>query len=181
MDLRQMRQCLEEEKIRLLERIDSLNKTGLAASLRDSTGELSLADNNPADIGSEVFERSKDFAFREDNKIKIKAIDDALAKIENGSYGKCEICGQQISLKRLEAMPYTTLCYACKTENEQKAPSSGRPVEEEVIKRISRQALADDFEDAWQEVTPYSEHAAEAGAGSYYGGETLTEEEQDYS
>ncbi|GAB6274825.1 MAG: hypothetical protein STSR0004_16900 [Peptococcaceae bacterium] len=181
MDLRRMRQRLEEEKIRLLERIDLLNKTGLAASLRDSTGELSLADNNPADIGSEVFERSKDFAFREDDKIKIKAIDDALAKIENGSYGKCEICGRQISPKRLEAMPYTTLCYACKTKNEQKAPSAGRPAEEEVIKRISRQALAGDFEDAWQEVTPYGEHAAEAGAGSYYGEKTLKEEEQDYS
>lgn len=49
----------------------------------------------------------------------LKKIDEAIARIEDGSYGVCESCGEQISIKRLEARPVTTLCIECKTRQEQ--------------------------------------------------------------
>ena len=49
----------------------------------------------------------------------LKKIDEAIARIDEGSYGICESCGGQISLKRLEARPVTTLCIECKTEQEE--------------------------------------------------------------
>jgi len=49
----------------------------------------------------------------------LKKIDEAIARIDEGTYGVCESCGGQISLKRLEARPVTTLCIECKTEQEE--------------------------------------------------------------
>jgi len=49
----------------------------------------------------------------------LKKIDEAIARIDEGTYGICESCGGQIGLKRLEARPVTTLCIECKTEQEE--------------------------------------------------------------
>ncbi len=49
----------------------------------------------------------------------LKKIDEAIARIDEGSYGICETCGGQIGIKRLEARPVTTLCIECKTEQEE--------------------------------------------------------------
>jgi len=49
----------------------------------------------------------------------LKKIDEAIARIESGTYGVCESCGNQISIKRLEARPVTTLCIECKTRQEE--------------------------------------------------------------
>ena len=49
----------------------------------------------------------------------LKKIDEAIARIESGTYGVCESCGEQISTKRLEARPVTTLCIECKTQQEE--------------------------------------------------------------
>ncbi len=49
----------------------------------------------------------------------LKKIDDALEKIEQGTYGTCEACGKEIEVKRLSARPVTTMCIECKTEQEE--------------------------------------------------------------
>jgi DnaK suppressor protein len=49
----------------------------------------------------------------------LKKIDEALEKIESGTYGVCETCGEEINIKRLEARPVTTMCIECKTEQEE--------------------------------------------------------------
>jgi DnaK suppressor protein len=49
----------------------------------------------------------------------LKKIDEAIARIEGGTYGVCESCGEQIGAKRLEARPVTTLCIECKTAQEE--------------------------------------------------------------
>lgn len=49
----------------------------------------------------------------------LKKIDEAIARIDNGNYGVCESCGNEINIKRLEARPVTTLCIECKTAQEE--------------------------------------------------------------
>ncbi len=49
----------------------------------------------------------------------LKKIDEAIEKIESGEYGICEVCGEEISIQRLEARPVTTMCIECKTEQEE--------------------------------------------------------------
>jgi len=55
---------------------------------------------------------------REREQKLLKKIDEALERINNGTFGICESCGEEISLKRLEARPVTTLCIDCKTRQE---------------------------------------------------------------
>ena len=49
----------------------------------------------------------------------LKKIDEAIEKIDNGTYGICDVCGEEINLKRLEARPVTNMCIECKTEQEE--------------------------------------------------------------
>ena len=171
-----IRKLLLEEQERLMAVADSIKEDGLGVSLADSIGELSSYDQHPADVGSEVFERSKDFALREDARLKVRAIDDALYKLEHGDYGKCESCGAIIPAERLEVIPYTTRCVQCQSEGEHSLLKGDRPVEEEVLDPAFRRTANDgsdmtsyDGEDAWQEVARWNEHAMGSRAGAYYG------------
>ncbi len=49
----------------------------------------------------------------------LKKIDEAIGRIEDGTYGVCDSCGEEIGVKRLEARPVTTLCIECKTQQEE--------------------------------------------------------------
>lgn len=147
----------EREEIR--RRIESIDETGLELPLRESIGELSLYDNHPADIASEVFERSKDLALKDDAELKLKTVEDALAKMESGQYGYCEVCGEPISLERLEAVPYTTMCRKCKEKQEEQTRQRVRPVEETVLRtpwtRPDSESIIYDQEDAWQDAAQH--------------------------
>lgn len=163
------------------EQLRSFRHGGLGQSLRESLQELSGYDNHPADLGSEIFERSKDLALRDQAMLQLQKIDDALAGIREGTYGRCRRCGREIPRERLEAVPEATLCLECRQEVERQEKIRRRPVEEEVIlppfgglrayKEISRwkDRQVYDGEDTWQELAKTTEHASEAGSGSYYG------------
>lgn len=56
----------------------------------------------------------------------LKKIDEAIQRIDNGTYGVCESCGGEITLKRLEARPVTTLCIECKTQQEEEEKKQSR-------------------------------------------------------
>lgn len=175
--LLKFKQRLLDERKQLTERINFIDEQGLGVSLEDSTSELSTYDNHPADIGSEVFERSKDFALRESAMLTVTAIDDALKKIKKGTYGNCDVCGKEIALERLEAIPSTTICRDCKEAEEKIPHRDERPAEEDVLgkpfARTFNDATGDieyDGEDAWQEVARYSESTDEWSRGGFYYG-----------
>ncbi|MDD4170177.1 MAG: TraR/DksA C4-type zinc finger protein [Desulfotomaculaceae bacterium] len=173
-------------KKQLTERIEFIDGQGLGDSLKESISELSTYDNHPADIGSEVFERSKDFSLRESAIITLEAVDEALEKINTGTYGTCEHCGKNIDPGRLEVIPYTTLCLDCKAVEEEIPDQNERPVEEEVLgKPFARtftddpEAVGYDGEDAWREVANYSETTDEWSRGGAYYGYSITHPDQD--
>lgn len=76
------------------------------------------SSSDPIDQASNQLER--DFLLRlrdRESKLMVK-IKEALERIENGTFGVCEECGEEISLKRLRARPMATLCIHCKHEQE---------------------------------------------------------------
>lgn len=77
------------------------------------------------DLASSEYLQSFTFRLRGREKTFLKKIDYALSKIEEGSFGICEDCGEQISIKRLEARPETTLCIRCKEDQENKEKAFG--------------------------------------------------------
>ncbi len=171
---------LLQEREKLTGQIDFLDEqgqSGLGMSMKDSTSELSTYDNHPADLGTEVFERSKDFSLRENAMLTVADIDGALERINDGTYGACEVCGRDIPLERLEAVPSTSKCRNCKEAEENIPHQNDRPVEEEAIGTPFARTFNDDTdnvgydgEDAWQEVAQYSETTDEwSRGGSYYG------------
>ena len=112
MDAEQARKLIGSER----ERLEGLvrereTETGLGAeSETDSISELSSLDQHMADLGTETFEREKDLSLLEQLEAQIGDLDAALRKIDEGTYGICEICGVDIAPERLEAMPGTRTC-----------------------------------------------------------------------
>ena len=87
--------------------------------------------SDPIDQASDQFERDILLRLRDrESKLMVK-IKEALEKIENGTFGVCEECGEEISLKRLRARPMATLCIECKHEQEalEKKNNLERPTE----------------------------------------------------
>lgn len=70
--------------------------------------------------------RSFELRIRDRERKLLSKIDEAIARIDDGSYGICEDCGEEIGQKRLEARPVTTLCIDCKTLQETREKSVGQ-------------------------------------------------------
>ena len=70
------------------------------------------------DLASSEYLQSFTFRLRGREKAFLDKIQKALQKIEDGSFGVCEECGEEISIKRLEARPETSLCIKCKEDQE---------------------------------------------------------------
>jgi DnaK suppressor protein len=70
------------------------------------------------DLGSMEAERTPVLRIRERERKLLSKIDAALARIDAGTYGVCEVCGDEIATERLKARPVTTLCIGCKAEQE---------------------------------------------------------------
>lgn len=162
-DEARFRRLLEEEKRRLEAGIRAFGERGLNRTLGDSISEFSLYDNHPADVGTETFEREKDFGLREDQMTTLDMVEDALERLDDGTYGTCVGCGRPIPDERLEAVPWTSRCVRCEEAvEEQEARDWRRPPEEDVRPAFSSFNDSDpsepvefDGEDAWQAVARY--------------------------
>ena len=86
-------------------------------SLRETSGEHSYSFHM-ADIGSACNENEKSYIIASMGGNVLECVDEALNKIDEGSYGKCVLCEKDINSKRLDALPYATLCIECKSEQE---------------------------------------------------------------
>lgn len=113
LDLEKFRKALLRERQRLIK-----ERHGNAADESGRSPELSDYDNHPADAASETYERTKNYAIDEAFKEMIERIDEALRKIDAGTYGLCDRCGRQISPERLKAIPSATFCIACQEQLE---------------------------------------------------------------
>ena len=84
------------------------------------TGSLRNAGDDEADAGTKAFEREHDLAFAQNAQVLLDQGERALGRIEAGTYGVCESCGQPIGKARLLAFPRATLCVACKQRQERR-------------------------------------------------------------
>lgn len=166
--LRNLRSSLVVEKAAIEQRLASFDHYGLSNSFRDSSGDLSTNDNHPADSGTEMYERGKDIALNEQEEFHLDRVNAALEAMDNGSYGKCLTCGEQIPYERLQALPDTLYCTA---HSPRQHVSDHRPVEEQYLYppfgRTSMDEHEDgyngfDGEDAWQIVESYGDSTSPA-------------------
>lgn len=111
---------LKQKELLETERAKELEQAKL---LREEADEL-MRDAEPGDVqfddesgegASVALERERDLALALQAQGIVEEIDDALRKLDRGTYGACETCGQNIMKARLEALPYARQCIACKT------------------------------------------------------------------
>jgi DnaK suppressor protein len=77
-----------------------------------------VPETGDADTATVTLDRELDFSLEENSTRVLDEIDSALRKIDEGTFGTCERCGQPIAPERLEAMPYATKCIDCKRQEE---------------------------------------------------------------
>ncbi|MCL2321235.1 MAG: TraR/DksA C4-type zinc finger protein [Oscillospiraceae bacterium] len=110
MDYNRYKKSLIDEKNSIINRVNDSKE-----DLNNHT-ELSYYDNHPADTGSDLYQMEKDIILNSRDEDTLQKIDIALNRMENGTYGFCEICGARIPEERLEIIPYTNICEKCQNE-----------------------------------------------------------------
>lgn len=124
-------------------------------------GDLSHYDNHPADSGEELFLRERDHAMTELDEDFLSDVDKALLAIKNGTYGKCEVCGKDIELDRLEVIPEATLCieHAREQEEAEHEHALERPAEEDVLNpdETARRKELDGTDEAGKKTDAFSQ------------------------
>ncbi len=111
--LQSIRDALLEERAQLLEQVADLDAEADVKNWRDAG-----FDDDPADSGSASFERETAQSLSNHARNLLGQIDDAVRRIDAGTYGPCERCGKLIEAARLDALPYATLCMECKRRDE---------------------------------------------------------------
>ena len=117
-ELARFKEMLLRKRELLSGNLDSLENQALKRSRQESAGDLSTMPIHMADIGSDNFEQEFTLGLIESEEEMVKAMDEALGRIENGTFGVCTSCEKSIRKARLRAIPRASLCIACQREEE---------------------------------------------------------------
>ncbi len=117
-DLKKFEKLLLEKRKKLIEEIGTFTERG-GDTIKNSSGNLSSHTYHMADIGTDAQEREKTFLFASKSGRLLYHIDEALRRLQNNTYGKCVVCGAEISLERLNVVPHARMCIKCKEKEEQ--------------------------------------------------------------
>ncbi len=105
------------ERKRIIMELERIEET-ISDATKDKEGSNQSYSNHLADIGTDDMEQAKNFYYASQEGHYLRALDEALERIERGTYGICEICTLRIGSKRLEAVPPARQCIKCKIESE---------------------------------------------------------------
>lgn len=119
-DLDKFEKLLLAKRQQLIEEFGLLKSAAMDTTIKEKTGDLSSYSYHMADQGTDAMEREKTFYFASKSGRLLYHIDQALRRVRNKTYGKCEECGDQINRERLQAVPHARLCIKCKELEEQK-------------------------------------------------------------
>ncbi|WP_125152230.1 TraR/DksA C4-type zinc finger protein [Clostridium rectalis] len=173
-EMTKFKKRLLKEKSDVEEIIKLMKKNETITSNTEASSELSTYDNHPSDTATELFNKEKGLALKENELNILKKIDSALKDIEEGSYGKCKGCGKKINKERLNFIPYAEYCVCC--QNNINAPvnykkektnfdAKNRAIEEKALGRFAGYVNNDfslknkvqfDSEDSYQSVARFN-------------------------
>jgi DnaK suppressor protein len=108
------RDALLEERSTYITQADELKAQADSLALEHEPGDVQF-DEEGGEGGTSNVDRELDLILSAQARASITEIDPALSKIDNGTYGVCEQCGDMIPEARLEALPHASLCVACKS------------------------------------------------------------------
>jgi RNA polymerase-binding protein DksA len=118
-DIDRFREALLEERQRVESAIQNLHDEN-PGTLAEDAGEETAYDNHLADTATETYDRELDYTLEENSGHVLAAIEAALERLEEGTYGICANCGKPIAVDRLDALPWATQCIDCQRDRERR-------------------------------------------------------------
>ena len=119
-DLERFKKLLLKKREDIVTEMNNITKDTLSKSQREASGDLSGYSFHMADQASDNYDREFSLNLASDSQKLIYAIDEALGRLKEKSYGRCSKCNKEISRKRLHAIPYAILCIDCQRKEESK-------------------------------------------------------------
>ena len=116
-DTERFREALLDERRRVEHALATLRDEH-RGSLDEEVEEIGASDNHLAETATATLGREIDYTLGENSGQVLAAIESALRRIDEGTYGTCISCGEQIRYERLEAPPWASLCIDCKRKAE---------------------------------------------------------------
>ena len=116
--LKFFKELLLKKKAELSKGIEHIAKDALKTSQRDATGDLSGYSLHMADMATDNYDREFSLGLATNEQKILDRINDALEKLEDHTFGLCELCAKKISKVRLKAVPYAELCVPCQQKQE---------------------------------------------------------------
>ena len=117
-ELARFRKMLQEEKERVTQSLAKHEKIIKHADDQSGLETGKAHSNHMADLGSDEFQYETTIKFANTEGRYLYNIEEALNRIEDGTYGKCTECQKTIGLPRLRRLPYTRMCIECKEKEE---------------------------------------------------------------
>ncbi|MFM7108730.1 MAG: TraR/DksA family transcriptional regulator [Planctomycetaceae bacterium] len=121
-ELRAFKAVLEGIRARLRGDVETMADAALRKTRSEASGDLSSMPIHMADIGSDAFEQEFTLSLMASEEETLEMVEHALERIRARTYGTCEDCGCVIAKKRLEAIPFASLCIRCAEKQEQGGP-----------------------------------------------------------
>jgi len=120
-ELEYFRKMLLERKAQANSDLEEFERVSRSDTAQESSEDRSAYSLHMADRGTDAMEREKNLLFAQRGGDYIDYLDEALQRIDAGTFGVCRVCGGDIGQPRLEAVPTATQCIACKSKADSKA------------------------------------------------------------
>ena len=119
-ELDYFKELILKKKEALLAELGYLESSTMNSTSKDQSGDLSAYSFHMADQGTDTMDREMAFTLASREGRYLHHLNEALERIDEGTYGICRSCGKEIQTKRLEAVPNATQCIECKNAEEKK-------------------------------------------------------------
>jgi len=120
LELKSFRKLILKRKEEIDDGIKHISEDTLKKSQRDASGDISGYSYHMADVATDTYDREFSLGLASSERELLYELDDALKKIEEGTFGICEGCKSTIAKTRLKALPYARLCVKCQEKKEKK-------------------------------------------------------------
>ena len=118
--MKTFRQLLITVRQKLAEEIKTIAREA-STTPRDASGDLSAYTVHMADMAADTYDRELSMNLVSSEQEMLYQIDDALKRLDDGSFGVCQQCSQPIAMSRLKAVPYASMCITCQRTKEQQS------------------------------------------------------------
>ena len=119
-DLQKFKELITQKKEKLYDELGYLEASSMNTTSKDQSGDLSSYSFHMADQGTDTMDREMAFTLASREGRYLHHLNEALKRIDEGTYGNCRSCGEEINHARLEAVPHATQCIKCKNAEEKK-------------------------------------------------------------